>query len=280
MSSSSKLRCGLSWPPGAATAVHAAEREAGASTFGLPAAQAGSSPAPAVIPPVGPDGSPCDGGAGSWRNVGALGPGPAERRLVVASSLLPVGGLASGRAGCGVWLGQAGAGSGGGEWAGSLRVGSPNPAALAVIADGGGLPNAGCPNDPAGAGCGVGDLAGWIIGPPIGEVCLRGPSLATAARAAAWACSTIMKKEASSVISPSRFQVSPVREVSESRVTFCSTIHCCRVVSSRKRWISPLGLRISHRRSPPGSCPPGGDRLWLIRSPKGEIQRFRELTTD
>src|SRR5262249_15248639 len=53
-------------------------------------------------------------------------------------------------------------------------------------------------------------------------------------------------------MSPSFFQVSPVREISHSRVTLRSTIHCCSVVSSRKRRVSPPGERMSHIEPPSG----------------------------
>ena len=54
---------------------------------------------------------------------------------------------------------------------------------------------------------------------------------------------------ASSATSPSRFQVLPVREISDSRVTTPATIHCCSVASSRQLFWSPFSSRISHWRS-------------------------------
>src|SRR5678815_2347107 len=50
-------------------------------------------------------------------------------------------------------------------------------------------------------------------------------------------------------MSPSRFHVLPVREISDSRVTTLLTIHCCSVASSRQLFCSPFSSRISHCRS-------------------------------
>jgi hypothetical protein len=50
-------------------------------------------------------------------------------------------------------------------------------------------------------------------------------------------------------MSPIRFQVLPVREISDSRVTTPETIHCCSVASSRQLFCSPFSSRINHCRS-------------------------------
>src|SRR5688572_30306173 len=50
-------------------------------------------------------------------------------------------------------------------------------------------------------------------------------------------------------MSPSRFQVLPVREIIDSRLTRPPTIHCWRVASSRQVLVSPLSRRISQTRS-------------------------------
>src|SRR5512140_2886630 len=56
---------------------------------------------------------------------------------------------------------------------------------------------------------------------------------------------------------PSRFQVSPESEISASRPTFPSTIHFCRVVSSRQTKTLPLVWRTFHSRDGGG----GGSSL-------------------
>src|ERR1044071_5177625 len=63
------------------------------------------------------------------------------------------------------------------------------------------------------------------------------------------ASSAIAKYSARSALSPIRFQVLPVREISDSRVTTPAMIHCCSVASSRQLFCSPLSSRISHCRS-------------------------------
>src|SRR3954468_22898056 len=50
-------------------------------------------------------------------------------------------------------------------------------------------------------------------------------------------------------MSPSRFHVLPVREISDSRVTTPATIHCLRFASSRQLFCSPFSSRISQCRS-------------------------------
>ena len=67
------------------------------------------------------------------------------------------------------------------------------------------------------------------------------------------ASSAIVKYWLSSVMSPRRFHVLPVREISDSRVTTPPTIHCCSVASSRQLFCSPFSSRISHCRSSVGS---------------------------
>ena len=75
-------------------------------------------------------------------------------------------------------------------------------------------------------------------------------------------------------MSPIRFQVLPVREISDSRVTTPATIHCCSVASSRQLFCSPFSSRISHCRStvvgassPPSPRPSSSS----IESPRGRI---------
>ncbi len=84
--------------------------------------------------------------------------------------------------------------------------------------------------------------------------------------------SATVKYCASSPISPSRFQVLPVREISDSRVTTPATIHCCRIASSRQLFCSPFSRRISHWRSfsapgAPSSLLPGVPGSSRIDSP-------------
>src|SRR5262245_30812773 len=71
------------------------------------------------------------------------------------------------------------------------------------------------------------------------------------------ASSAIVKYWESSVMSPSRFHVLPVREISDSRETTPATIHCCSVASSRHVLVSPFSRRTSHWRSPESFGPDG-----------------------
>jgi hypothetical protein len=65
--------------------------------------------------------------------------------------------------------------------------------------------------------------------------------------------STTWKKLASSGMLPSRFHWSPASEISSSRETFCSMIHFCSVVSSRKVKVLPFACRTRHSRGRSGS---------------------------
>lgn len=60
-------------------------------------------------------------------------------------------------------------------------------------------------------------------------------------------------------MSPSRFQVSPVREISSSRDTLRSTIHFWRKVRSLKVKVLPLGCRRRHSRAPAAAAAGGRD---------------------
>src|SRR5687768_17191378 len=81
-------------------------------------------------------------------------------------------------------------------------------------------------------------------------------------------------------MSPSRFQVLPLREINDSRPTMPATIHCCSVASSRHVLVSPFSSRTSHCRSPEPARPPepecGPDGRSLIlpgTSPAGDSAR-------
>ncbi len=66
-------------------------------------------------------------------------------------------------------------------------------------------------------------------------------------------------------MSPRRFQVSPVTEISSSRETFRSTIHFWSVVSSLKLKMFPLAWRTFHSRGfsgPAGAGCAGGSSTW------------------
>ena len=65
----------------------------------------------------------------------------------------------------------------------------------------------------------------------------------------AFASSATVKYCASSPMSPSRFHVFPLREISDSRVTVPATIHCCSAASSRHCFCSPFSSRMSQFRS-------------------------------
>ena len=63
------------------------------------------------------------------------------------------------------------------------------------------------------------------------------------------ASSAMTKYCCSSPMSPRRFHVLPVREISDSRVTMPATIHCCSTASSRHCFCSPFSRRRSQLRS-------------------------------
>src|SRR4051812_29297082 len=79
----------------------------------------------------------------------------------------------------------------------------------------------------------------------------------------AWNCcpfcasSTTWKKLASSAMLPNRFQTSPVRLISSSRLTFRSTIHFWSVVSSLKLKTFPFDWRTFHSLSLGAALAPG-----------------------
>jgi len=105
------------------------------------------------------------------------------------------------------------------------------------------VPGAVVPGDDGDVGAGDGAPSPMRLAKRAAGASTTATGTGAAARWAASAASTTWKKLVSSAMSPRRFHVRPLREISWSRPTLRSTIHFCSVVISRKRSVPPSARR-------------------------------------